>query len=81
MYFLKNENHKLNSGCHSTALYLITSSFHSYVCSSRNIHIFHSFHGYDEFNKLAFSHRMGLIIAQSVEHCSANAEALGFESR
>ena len=39
---------------------MITSSFHSCVRSSHNIHLFHFFHGYDEFNKLACSQRMGL---------------------
>ena len=39
---------------------MITPSFHLYVRSSHNIHMFHSFHGYDEFNKLACSQRMGV---------------------
>ena len=30
------------------------------VRSSHNIHMFHSFHGYDKFNQLACSQRMGL---------------------
>ena len=47
-----------------------------HVRSSRNIHMFHSFHGYDEFNKLTCSQRMG-VIAQLVEHCSAIAKAMG----
>ena len=38
--------------------------------------MFHSFHGYDEFNKLACSERMGLH-SSVAEHCSAIAEAMG----
>ena len=39
---------------------MITSLFHSFVRNSHNIPMFHSFHAYDEFNKLACSQRMGL---------------------
>ena len=39
---------------------MITPSFHLYVRSSHNIHMFHSFLGYDKFNKMAYSQRMGL---------------------
>ena len=38
--------------------------------------MFHSFHGYDEFNKLACTERMGLH-SSVAEHCSAIAEAMG----
>ena len=31
-----------------------------HIFSSHNTHMFHSFHGYDEFNKLACSQHMGL---------------------
>ena len=56
---------------------MITPSFHLYVRSSRNIHIilFNSFHGYDEFNKPAPN--VWVFIAQLVEHCNPNAEAMG----
>ena len=35
-----------------------------YVRSSHNIQVFHSFHGYDEFNKLACSQSMGLGVGE-----------------
>ena len=38
---------------------------------------FHSFKGYDEFNKLASAPNVWVFIAQLVEHCSTNAEAMG----
>ena len=38
--------------------------------------MFHSFHGYDQFNKFAGSERMSLH-SSVAEHCSANAEAMG----
>ena len=53
---------------------MITSSFHSYVCSPHNIHMFHSFHGYNE-NWPAPN--VWVFIAQLVEHRSANTEAMG----
>ena len=40
--------------------------------------MFHSFHGYDDqFNKLANAPNVWVFIAQLVEHCSANADAMG----
>ena len=57
------------------ALALQCISFHLYVRRSHNIHMFHSFHGYDEFNKLTCSQHMGLY--SSVGGPPTNAEAMG----
>ena len=55
-----------------------SSSFHWYIRSLLSVHIFQSFHAYDEFNKLACSQRMvWVFIAHLVGHCSTNAEAMG----
>ena len=47
------------------------------VSAAQIFFIFHSFHGKDELNKLACS-QCKAFIAQMVEHCSANAEAVGW---
>ena len=51
----------------STNWAMKTHIFHSYVRSSHNMS--HSFHGYDEFHKLACSQRMGLHSSVG-EHCT-----------
>ena len=55
---------------------MATFSFHLYSCSSHNFIVFHSFHGLmNSINWPASS--VWVFIAQLVEHCSMNAEAMG----